>query len=112
MATDKGGLEKKKKIKYTVIFHPKFKNDLQKAYDYYEEKRVNLGEDFLLSIEEALAWIEEHPLSFQKIYGNKRKVNTRRFPYGIIYFVKGTIIYVTIAIPLYRNPAIWKKRSF
>ena len=112
MAADKKGGEESQEIIYQLEFHPQFQNDLQDAFDYYEEKQAGLGEEFMLAIEESLGWIESNPLFFQKIYKNKRKVNTQKFPYGIIYFVKGEAVYITIAIHLHRNPSIWKSRRF
>jgi hypothetical protein len=112
MEADKGRAQEEKKIVYKVLFHPLFKDDLQNAYDYYESKQRGLGENFLAVVEEALALIQTKPLLFQKIFGHKRKANTRKFPYGIFYSVKKSTVSVFSAFHLHRSPDVWRRRKF
>jgi len=42
---------------YTLVLRDDVFDDIKKAYDWYEEQRSGLGEDFLLSLEASYATI-------------------------------------------------------
>jgi hypothetical protein len=93
-----------------IVFGSKVEADLTESYDYYEEQLSGLGAEFLLSVEAALYQIERSPLHFQKVYGNKRKVNLKRFPFGIFYIFSKETVLILAVIHLTRDPKTWKKR--
>lgn len=82
---------------------------IAEAYHWYEKKRVGLGDDFLQAIEESITTIEINPQAFQLKYKNIRAIYTKRFPYGIFYFVEKKKIIVFAVFHLSQNPKRWKK---
>ncbi len=96
---------------YRIAFGSKVEADLMESYDYYEQQLNGLGAEFLLSVEAVLYQIERSPLHFQKVYKNKRKVNLKRFPFGIFYVVSKETVLILAIIHLTRDPKTWKSRK-
>lgn len=111
MATTKKGVKKKVASSVSVRFHAAVQQDLQEAYDYYEEQRKGLGEEFLTELTASLDYLQKHAALFQVVAGNTRKYNISKFPYGIFYLLTGKEIFVTAIIHLMRNPKKWKSRK-
>jgi len=70
---------------HRVEYHRLFAADLRAAYQWYEEQRPGLGEDFLLCVEAAVAQIGKMPKRGRPIIANVRRVFIGRFPYQIHY---------------------------
>lgn len=47
------------------------KIEIFKGYNWYENKRVELGEEFINEVEKTLEYIEKHPEHYQIKYRNK-----------------------------------------
>jgi len=95
---------------YYIDFLPEVEQDVQNAYDWYQEQLYGLGEDFLLTIDASINGIVRNPLLHEKIFGQVRKVKPKRFPFGIFYIVAKGIITITAIVHLSRHPRSWKKR--
>ena len=67
---------------------PEAEADLREASQWYEGRRVGLGEEFLLEAERSLALIQESPGLYAEIHKNVRRALLRRFPYGVFYIVE------------------------
>jgi plasmid stabilization system protein ParE len=83
--------------------------DLQQSYDWYETKLAGLGNDFILAVEDAIAAIIEHPESYAIFVDDYRKVNTKRFPFKVIYMLKGELITIWSVFHHSRDTAKWKR---
>jgi len=70
-------------MKYT--FHPAAYNELNHSINFYEEKRVNLGLEFLEEVYSTIHRIIEFPRAGSKQSKNTWKCITNRFPFAIIY---------------------------
>jgi len=79
------------------------------AYQWYEKRRADLGDDFLQAIGESLDTIEANPQAFQLKYKSIRAIYTKRFPYGIFYLIDKEKIIVFAVFHLSQNPGRWKK---
>ncbi len=98
-------------MNYSVDFLPQVEADVQNAYDWYETQSVGLGEDFLLAADATLNLIKRHPVSPPFIHKKIRKLNTKRFPFGVFYIVTGSVITVIAVVHLARHPDTWKQRK-
>ena len=98
-------------MKYLLDFLPEVYGDVQEAYDWYEKQSIGLGENFLLSVDVAIDSAHRNPLLFEKIYKTTRKLNVKRFPFGVFYVLNRDIITVLAIVHLSRHPATWKKRK-
>lgn len=96
-------------MNHRLIIRKRAENQINEAYDWYENKKSNLGNDFLTSIEDSLMTIEKDPEAFQLKYKNIRAIYTKHFPYGVFYFQNKSDIIVIAVFHLSRNPKLWKK---
>ena len=64
----------------SLIIRKAAEAQIAEAYQWYEKKRANLGNDFLQAIGETLETIETNPQAFQLKYKSIRAIYTKRFP--------------------------------
>jgi plasmid stabilization system protein ParE len=94
-----------------VVSHPEANQELEAAALWYEERQPGLGDDFLDAFERTLAGVLTDPARWHRIRGNIRKVNFRRFPYAIVYEMRGDDVYIISVMNLYRRPFYWASRK-
>lgn len=88
-------------------FHPEAEKEFVEAIEYYEDCEPGLGYDFSLevyaTIQNTTAWpiIEE----------DLRRTLTYRFPYGVIYSLENSGIFILAVMHLQRHPDYWKDRT-
>ncbi len=84
--------------------------ELEDAIAYLEKQRTGLGLEFAREVDAALSRIEEHPHAWQKLSGDVRRYQLRRFRYGLVYRVHGGIATVYAIMHLKRRPGYWRDR--
>ena len=92
-------------------FHDLAKVELNEAAQYYEAESPGLGEAFLAEVERSVAALVEHPEASPAIGGLVRRRLLRRFPYGLLYRVRGDRIRILAVMNLRRRPAYWVGRT-
>jgi plasmid stabilization system protein ParE len=92
-------------------FHDLAKVELNEAAQYYEIKSPGLGAAFLAEAEHSVAVILQFPESSQIVRGTVRQRLLRRFPYGLLYRVRGEQIRILAVMNLRRRPAYWVGRQ-
>jgi len=85
--------------------------DLAEAAAYYDEQFDGLGARLLDEVEAALGRITAFPEAWQALSENTRRCRLQRFPYGVIYRVKGDEVLVLAVAHLHREPGYWRERS-
>lgn len=85
--------------------------DITETFNYYESKRLGLGYDFLLCIEESFSKIERNALQYQLVHKGLRRCLVHRFPYAVFYFVDDNDVIVTAVIHAHRDPTSWDERA-
>jgi hypothetical protein len=86
------------------------RNELAQAIAYYESQRAGLGEEFRLEITQAIQKILDHPTAWAPLSKSTRCCPTSRFPYGIVYNIRGEDILIVAIMHLHRKPGYWKNR--
>lgn len=86
-------------------------HDLNQAVLYYEHASLGLGLEFLDEFERTIRRILLNPLAWTKISARHHRCRMHRFPYGLIYAVKGEEILITAVYHLHRHPDFWKGRD-
>ena len=99
-------------MNYTLTLRKEAEFDIGEYFEYYEEKRLGLGNDFLLCIEAALDKLQRNPLIYRKIHKELRRISIARFPYRIFYFVQDNKIIVTAVFHVRKSPTSWNDRSY
>jgi toxin ParE1/3/4 len=92
-------------------FHDLAKVELNEAAQYYNSKSPGLGAAFLAEAEQAVAGILEFPESSHIVHGTVRQRVLRRFPYGLLYRLRGEQVRILAVMNLRRRPAYWVGRQ-
>jgi len=89
--------------------------ELLEAADWYEERRIGLGREFLEAIDETLAFVGSWPRSGKRIPDVShdlpfRRFPVRRFPYHVVYVETPRAIRIIAFAYDRRSPAYWHSR--
>jgi plasmid stabilization system protein ParE len=98
-------------MEYKIEFLPQVYDDIKVAYDWYEEQRVGLGEDFLLTLEASYAQLSRIPKAYEVLYRSIRRKLIRRFPYGIFFIIENKKIIVIAIMHTKRKSSEWTQRA-
>ncbi len=84
--------------------------ELAEAVSYYNEQSEGLGYDFAAEIKQTIARILQFPDAWPQLSARTRRCRTRRFPYGLVYQVRGESVLIVAVMHLRRHPDTWKSR--
>ena len=90
-------------------FHPEAEVELNEAVDYYDRCQRGLGLEFAKEVYTTIETICSFPLAWTPLSKNTRRCQTKRFPFGVIYQIKGKEIIIVAIMQLNRKPEYWKK---
>ena len=94
----------------TYRFHPEAELELREAIGYYEDIEPGLGYDFSIQVYSAIQRAVSYPRAWPVLEGEIRRVLTRRFPYGVLYFEEDEALLIIAVMNLHREPGYWKNR--
>lgn len=84
--------------------------EFAEAVDYYNKQRPGLGFEFAAEVQRTLERIRNHPQAWPVFSYRSRRCFTDRFPFGVLYQVRGDCILVGAIMHLKRDPTHWKQR--
>jgi toxin ParE1/3/4 len=99
-------------VSYQLDIRPDALADIEAAGVWYEEQQPGLGADFSRCIRGAINSLAANPLIY-RIRERRRGVRwllPQRFPYRIVYRVKGNLIPVIAVIHAARHDREWRRR--
>ncbi len=91
-------------------FHPIAVKELEDAINYYTNLDQSLSLEFLEEFYSSIQRILLFPLAWKKFSLSCRRCLLNRFPYGIIYEIKGDTIIIVALMQVNRKPNYWEKR--
>ena len=89
---------------YTIVLQPGAEDDIEIAYNWYEEQQDGLGELLLKELASFYKKLEKNPEIFSKATKRYRQAILNRFPYVIIYEIVKTEVHVYSVFHTSRNP--------
>jgi plasmid stabilization system protein ParE len=93
-----------------LITAPESETDLAEAYNWYEGRRIGLGEEFLGCVDACIEAILRTPEMYTPVHENYRRGLVRRFPYAVFYeYVEGTVTVYGV-FHTSRDPDKWRQR--
>ncbi len=98
-------------MKYKLVVSPVAEADIEKAFEWYEERGEGLGRDFVLKARNSIKEISTRPFSYPISVGKTRRILLERFPYSVFYTVVNDVVNVTACIHQRRSPRVWKSRG-
>lgn len=96
----------KSEASYALKVHEFAFRDFQDAFEWYESKKVGLGQQFVGAIESKLQQIAVHPEYFTKIHKKFRQANVDGFPYVIVFefYPKRKLVHIASFFHVKRSP--------
>lgn len=94
----------------TVRFHTAARRELRKAVDRYDEQVPTLGDEFAAAVEHSVRLLAVHPESGTPHRLGTRRLQVRRFPYGLVYTERDEQIIVIAVAHHRRRPEYWLRR--
>ena len=79
-------------------------DDIQSAFNRYEEFQKGRGELFMRQLDAALTLLRQHPDIAPVYSGRYRRLLMRDFPYGVFYEVQPKRIVVGAIVDLRQDP--------
>ena len=93
-----------------LIIAPEAAKDLAEAYDWYEGRRLGLGEDFLSCVDASIQMICRIPEMYPRAYEHYRRGLVRRFPYAVFYKYSAETVTVYAVFHTSLDPEKWRER--
>jgi toxin ParE1/3/4 len=95
----------------SVRLTPEAEADLAEAHAWYQQRRHGLGDEFLRSVDAALAAMERLPEAYPAVHRDIRRALLRRFPYALFYRLVGGEVLVIGCFHAARDPKSWRTRG-
>lgn len=93
-----------------LSFHPLTEEELNEAALYYETVSSGLGNAFIDEAERTVQQILGHPKAAPEVRRGVRRKLMRKFPYGVLYSIRGDVIRILAIMNLKRRPFYWRGR--
>jgi plasmid stabilization system protein ParE len=84
--------------------------EFQDAISYYDSQAVELGKEFAAEVKSAIERIVQFPEAWSPLSARTRRCQTHRFPYGIVYQIRGEVLLIVAVMHLHREPTAWRNR--
>lgn len=91
-------------------FHPLALTEYSEAVEFYSEKNIELAQNFINSVEDAIFRIIESPHRYPVIDEDIRRCLVSKFPYAILYSIEEEYILIIAVMHCSRKPKYWQKR--
>jgi plasmid stabilization system protein ParE len=93
-------------------FHPEARTDLREGRAFYRRRSPLAALSFAHDIEGALKQIAEAPQRYPEgEHGTREFVLPRRFPFSIVYKVRGDQVTIVAVAHQSREPGYWHHRT-
>ena len=89
---------------HPLLINPRAIGMMQDTYQWYEEQKQGLGEEFFAELDSYFTKLQSHPEYFSKIRKNFRQAALKRFPYVIVFEIIKTEVVVFAVFHTKRNP--------
>ena len=93
-----------------VAFHHEATAEVRAAIAFYETEQVGLGRDLWDEIQATLQRTELNPDGPERVRPKLHRASVRRFPYSVIYGIRGDTVWVVAVAHHSRREGYWRSR--
>jgi plasmid stabilization system protein ParE len=93
-----------------LVVEPVAEEDILHAYRWYEDRRIELGTEFLVELELTFDRILENPLLYVEAIPGVRRSVTKTFPYLVFYAFERDTVHILAVIHAAQNPTYIAER--
>ena len=86
-------------------------DELAEAVDYYNDQCPGLGYEFAAEVQRSFERIRHHAMAWPVFSARARRILLDRFPFGILFQVRGDEILVGAIMHLKRDPTRWQEQT-
>jgi plasmid stabilization system protein ParE len=94
-----------------VAYLPEAQDDIDAAYQYYEQRLAGLGDRFLDELRQVVERVADHPALYGTVHQDIRAAPLRRFPYVVYYRPEPTRVLVIAVQHGRRSSSAWQGRA-
>ena len=95
---------------FAVEFHPLAADEAEAAERWYRERNEIASARFQRELDRAVDLISERPDTGASYLGNTRRVLLRRFPFFVVYRLRGDNVQIIAVAHARRRPGYWRPR--
>jgi hypothetical protein len=93
-----------------VEFLEPAREEFAEAVAFYNSRKQGLGLDFAIEVQRAIERVLQYPEAWSRLSRRTRRCRTNRFPYGVVYQVRGELLLIVAVMHVRRRPATWRNR--
>ncbi len=94
-----------------VRFHPAAAQEAESAYDWYATRNPSVAHGFREELRHAVDAVANHPLTWPRHGGRARRYVFPRFPFSLVYLLRGSEVEVIAVAHGRRRPGYWRSRA-
>ena len=99
-------------MSYKVSVRPEAQIEFNQSLDWYEQRRIGLGQQYVESIDSAIHSISKSPELSALVHKDVRCKSVQKFPYQIYYrILNEETVEVLSIFHVRQHPSIWQSRS-
>ena len=98
-------------MKPTLVFDPEATSEFDEAYNFYQNRRFGLGDEFSGAIRTVILGILAHPKRHSVVLGDTRRARVIRFPFVVYYRIESSTIRIVSVFHTSRDPKAWQSRA-
>ena len=95
---------------FAVEFHPLAADEAQAAERWYRERNETASGRFQRELDRAIERISERPEAGSPYLSNTRRILLRRYPFFVVYRVRGDNVQIVAVAHARRRPGYWRAR--
>jgi len=98
-------------MSFPLVFHPAVQAEVDDTYQWYEQQRTGLGNEFLEALEAVYGRLQATPQMHRILQRDIRRALLRRFPFAVYYRFHGDRVEVIAVQHQRRDPKAWQSRN-